>query len=293
MPQGALKVIRPVVAAASILSPRLAGAVAFRAFCRPPAGGGRGEVLQRAVDRAEARMAGAERIEVDHSGGTVLAYRFPAPGGGTGRRVLLVHGWTSRAAFMSAFVEPLTARGFDVVAVDLPGHGRSSGRTLHLPLGISALRAVSERFGPWHAVIGHSFGGALATFLASGALADPVPIGRLVLIGTPHSMQAVFRAFGSTVGLSRRGQRWFEANVPRLTGRSLSSFEAPAHLARIGTPTLVLHAPDDKEVPFASAEALGAAGPHVRIEALPGLGHRRILGSAATVAAAAAFIAGH
>jgi pimeloyl-ACP methyl ester carboxylesterase len=291
MTQGALRVIRPVVAAASFVSPRLAGAVAFRAFCRPPGDGRPGTPLRKAVDRAEARIAGAERIPVPFPGGVVQAYRFAARNG-SGRSVLLVHGWTSRAAFMSSVVEPLTGLGFDVVAVDLPGHGRSSGRTLHLPLGIAALRAVHETLGNWHAIVGHSFGGALATFLVSGALADPVPVEKLVLIGTPHSMEAVFRSFGSTFGLSPRGQHWFEENVPRLTGSPLSSFEVPAHLARTGTPTLVLHAPDDKEVPFASAQALAAAGPHVTLQALPGLGHRRILGGAATIAAAAAFLGG-
>lgn len=291
MTQAAFRVIRPVVAAASALSPRLAGAVAFRAFCRPPGAGRRGTALHKAVERAESRMAGAERIAIPVADGTVQVYRFAAPIG-TGRSVLLVHGWSSRAAFMAAFVSPLNDLGFDVVAVDLPGHGRSSGRSLHLPLGIAALRAVHERLGGWHAAVGHSFGGALATFLTAGALADPVPVDRLVLIGTPHSMEAVFRSFGRTVGLSARGQHRFEETVLRMTGKPLSSFEAPNHLARVGTPTLVLHAPDDKEVPFASAEALAAAGPHVRLQPLPGLGHRQILTAAATVAATAAFVAG-
>ncbi len=56
-----------------------------------------------------------------------------------------------------------------------------------------------------------------------------------------------------------------------------------AHADRIGTPLLLLHGEDDKVVPMQQALALGraleSAGRSVRIEILPGLGHRSIDGA--------------
>ncbi len=289
----ALAVIRPFVKVSSRIAPRLTGNLAFKAFCRPPRANGTDDTQRRLMARAEARMDHAERTRVPYEGGEVLAYRFRTQAGPNRGTVLLIHGWTGRAAFMSAFVEPLNGAGFDVVAVDLPGHGHSSGRNLHIPLGIRALHAVHDALGPWHGVIAHSFGGALATSLVSGAVAHfpAIATKRLVLIATPHSMPQLFQWFGRTVGLSRRGQHWFDANVQRLAGRDLSTFEGDALLRQANVPTLVLHAPDDKEVSFASAEILSAAGEHVTLTAMPGLGHRRILYAPATVEAARAFMA--
>jgi pimeloyl-ACP methyl ester carboxylesterase len=288
----ALKVLRPFVKLGSAVAPRLTGNLAFQAFCMPPRLSLDG-TQSKLIARAEARMAHAESWRLPFRRGAVQAYRFPAPGGEARGKVLLIHGWTGRAAFMSAFVEPLTRSGFEVVAIDLPGHGASSGRTLHIPLGVEALHAVHASLGPFYGVIAHSFGGALATSLVSGAVAGfpAIRIERLALIATPSSMPQIFRWFGGVVGLSETAQRWFNANVLRLAGRELSAFEGDALLRQANVPTLVLHAPDDREVAFANAEALASAGAHVRLESLPGLGHRRILYAPQTVEAARAFMA--
>jgi pimeloyl-ACP methyl ester carboxylesterase len=287
----ALKVLRPFVKLGSAVAPRLTGNLAFQAFCMPPRLG-LDQTQKKLIARAEARMAHAESWRLPFRKGAVQAYRFPAPGGETRGRILLIHGWTGRAAFMSAFIEPLNRSGFEVVAVDLPGHGASTGRMLHIPLGIEALHAVHASLGPFHGIVAHSFGGALATSLVSGAVAGfpAIRIERLALIATPSSMPQIFHWFGQTIGLSERSQHWLDANVLRLAGRELSAFEGDALLRQANVPTLVLHAPDDKEVAFANAEALASAGGHVQLRPLPGLGHRRILYAPQTVEAARAFM---
>ncbi len=289
----ALRVIRPLVKVGSRVAPRLTGNLAFRAFCTPPRVGGISGAQRKLVEKAEARLAGAESRRIRFEGGTIQAYRFATGAAKRRGTVALVHGWTGRAAFMSAFVEPLNTDGFDVVALDLPGHGRSSGRTLHVPLGVAALQALHWEFGPWHGIVAHSFGGALANVLVAGGIPrfPAIDIMRLVLIATPSSMPDIFAWYGEAIGLSESSRRWLDANVLRLAGRELSEFEGDAMLRASGTPTLVLHAPDDKEVAFANAERFAAAGPHVSLKALKGLGHRRILYAPQTVEAARAFLA--
>ena len=288
----ALRVIRPLVKVGSRFAPRLTGNLAFRAFCTPPRAGGISGAQRKLIDRAERRMAQAERQRLRFEGGEVQAYRFRTEASQSRGTVALIHGWTGRAAFMSAFIEPLNANGFDVVALDLPGHGRSSGRTLHVPLGMAALHALHRHYGPWQAIVAHSFGGALANVLVAGGVPrfPAIQVDRMVLIGTPSSMPEIFAWYGEAIGLSTSGRHWLDANVLRLSGRELAAFEGDAMLREAGTPTLVLHAPDDKEVSFSNATRLASAGPHVTLEPLQGLGHRRILYAPQTVEAVRAFL---
>ncbi len=65
--------------------------------------------------------------------------------------------------------------------------------------------------------------------------------------------------------------------VALIAGRPLADFIGAEQLARLALPTLVVHAPDDKEVAFTEALAFEKAGSHVALLRLPGLGHRRIL----------------
>lgn len=101
---------------------------------------------------------------------------------GDGPRVLALHGWLDNAA---SFI-PLSAHlhGIDLVAIDLPGHGRG----VHLPPGgdysfVGAMNAVLdvadalgwERF----ALLGHSMGAGIASLIAA---ACPQRIERLLAI---------------------------------------------------------------------------------------------------------------
>jgi pimeloyl-ACP methyl ester carboxylesterase len=292
MTRSALKVIQPVVKFGSRLAPRMAGNLAFRAFCTTPGAARLNGAQAQMATKAQTLLDQAEPLRLAMRRGFVQGYRLVSTEAHSRGTVALVHGWTGRAAFMASFIAPLNQAGFDVVLLDLPGHGRSTGRTLHVPLGVEALHALHRATGPWHGIVAHSFGGALATSFAAGAVAGlpPVVVARQVLIATPHSMPALFRWFGRMIGLSARGQHWFEANVQRVAGNDLASFEIDRMLKCLATQTLVLHAPDDKEVSFASAEAFDAAGPHVRLIPLPGLGHRRIIHVKATVAETVAFL---
>jgi hypothetical protein len=102
-------------------------------------------------------------------------------------------------------------------------------------------------------------------------------------------MSRVFRQFGQFVGLGPKAQMAMEREVLRVAGRPLSHY-AGGHLLKHETlPVLVVHAPDDKEVPFAEAEDYASAGRHVRLFPADGLGHRRILSDERVLAEIADF----
>ncbi len=291
MTTATLRYMRPLVRAASFIAPRTAGRLAFRLFCTPPrpsTRNGNGKMGQ------PPRLRQASLRAIPFPCGSVQAYVFEPEERAPTRTVLLVHGWTGDAASMTGFVEPLLAAGFRVVAFDLPGHGASTGRELNIPLGVASLAAVARVFGPFHAIVTHSFGGAITLAALAGSVRGQpvVSADRLVLISAPSSITRITRQFGHAIGLGRRGQAALERRIHVVAGNPVEAFEGPLQLKAIGLQTLVIHDRQDRELGFAHAEALEQAGPFVRLEATDGLGHRRILKARPVAESVARFVAG-
>ena len=102
---------------------------------------------------------------------------------GRGRRdLVLLHGWGMNLAVWSELAEAL-ARRFRVIAIDLPGHGRSDWDGAAYTPAAQAFR-VHETLAPLttrYSLLGWSLGGQFALDLAA---AMPAGIERLVLIAT-------------------------------------------------------------------------------------------------------------
>ncbi|WP_347261982.1 alpha/beta hydrolase [Rudaea sp.] len=97
--------------------------------------------------------------------------------------LLAVHGWLDNAASFDALA-PLIATQFHVVALDLPGHGRSQHRPpgvrYHFVDYIDDVLAAADCLG-WEkfSLLGHSLGGGIASFIAA---AFPGRVNKLFLI---------------------------------------------------------------------------------------------------------------
>jgi pimeloyl-ACP methyl ester carboxylesterase len=289
-----LKVIRLALAGLSTISPYAAGRAAFRLFATTPRRRPASVKERELLARSEGWMRQAERVPLTFDGGTAVAHRFAArPCTPFAGRVLVVHGWGSRAAYLSALTEELVAAGHEVVALDLPGHGASRGRTLTLPMAVRAINAAWQRFGGFDHFCGHSFGGASLACAALG-LVPGVPAHRprrLVTIGSPSEMTWLFRDLGRLLRLGPKAQGALESHVERIAGAPLSAFDAANGAGRLAIPMLVVHAEDDKEVPALHARRYAAAGSNVTLEWANGFGHRRIVSAEPVIDRIVAFLA--
>ena len=290
-----VKVIRAVFGVAEHVSPKLAGRVAFELFCRTPNPKTMTAGEARAVNRAAGFMSEARHHRIPAKRGCIAVHEFrPLQGSRNKGTVLVVHGWRSRTEFMKGIVASYRDAGFRVVSLDLPGHGASTGRRLTMASAVDAVRITADWFGPFAGIAGHSFGGAVAVNAVTGSVAGvaEVDAAKLVLIAAPSSMPAIFDNFFRFVGLGPRSQAVVEEKVRRIAGRPLPEFVGSMLLAQMPVPTLVVHAPDDREVPAWHAEDYAQAGQHVRLHWAPGLGHRRILSDPGVIGAALGFVAG-
>lgn len=223
-------------------------------------------LLDTAQRRDIAVTLGAPGHQQDH---TLATWRW----GRRGSRVLLVHGWESRASHWHAWVHPLLRAGFEVMAVDNLAHGASTGDAANALLWGQGLLAIQHAVGPIHATIGHSAGSAATLY----AFAHGLKVDASVHIAGPSSLQRVATGFALAMGLAREDIPTYRASLEAQLGFPMSEMDIPALQGGLRHPALILHDPQDKEVPFSESLALNEAWPLSQLVSVEGLGHRRIL----------------
>lgn len=281
MPSLLQKVIRLGFGLGGTIAPDCFGRLAFRLFSRTPSRKSTSQKARKVLQDARPVMARAERVMLPISAGAAAAYAFAPLTNSSTETVLVVHGWGSRSEHMLTLVEALRSSGRTVIALDLPGHGASTGRALNMVLAVEAVDAAWRQFGPFSAMVGHSFGGAVIVNAAYGSVCG-IPghaPDRLVTISSPNSLPDFFEWFADWIGLPARSRKTLFDEVKRLSGRPLEEFVSERQIAELKTPTLVVHAHDDKEVAVDNAYGIVGAGPHVEVFWADGFGHRRILGA--------------
>lgn len=272
---GRIRLLRQFISLLSRLAPSLAVKLAERLFVTP--------IPTRRPAREAAWTEGAERMTIPSALGPIPVWLW----GDGPRTILLVHGWSGRGLQLAAFVEPLVARGFRVVAHDAPGHGDAHGRISSMPAFAASLGAVARRFGPVSAVIAHSLGSTAAIY----ALAHrELFVDRFIAISPAARLHAIPERFGEVTGFP-----------PSVVDRMKAAFEdrfgfdweasEPLNLApERSMPLLVIHDADDRFIPHSEGAELAEAWPDGRLITTVGLGHHRILRDTTVIGSVLSFI---
>jgi pimeloyl-ACP methyl ester carboxylesterase len=206
----------------------------------------------------------------------------------SGPTVLLVHGWAGAGSDLQDLAASLREAGYRVVAFDAPGHGRSTGRRVTLPIFADALEAVARSQPELRAIVAHSFGG-VGTVVA---LSRGLPCGRVVLLASPSEMEPYLARMDAALGLGPGGRGELRARVARVLARAgLAGFDLPALTQRLSQAALIVHDAGDREVPPAAARRLARGWPGAERVETQGLGHRRLLRDPEVVARVTAFVA--
>ena len=205
---------------------------------------------------------------------------------GDGPTIVLVHGWEGRGVNLGAFIEPLVAAGFRVVALDGPAHGASPGTTTD-PLDFALrLAEVGREMGPLAGIVAHSMGAA-STMLA---VQRGLQVQRVAWIAGPASLFGVVSRFAQMQQLPEPVATRFFALMRERVGVDDTALEIQHVVRAITIPGLIIHDREDAEVPFADAEAIATAWPTAQLREVEGRGHRRILLAPEVVAAVVDFL---
>ena len=127
----------------------------------------------------------ARRLRV---GDVALSVAEATPASGSGRPLMLVHGYGGAKEDFTEWLDPLAERGWHAVAPDLRGHGESDKPDDEAAYGFDVFAAdvvgLAAALG-WEqfALLGHSMGGMIAQLVV---LERPALVDALILMDTTH-----------------------------------------------------------------------------------------------------------
>lgn len=223
-----------------------------------------------ATTEDEVRMlSAATSLSIEGEDGTLAGWRW----GNSGPRVLLVHGWDSRASHLGRFIEPLCRRGFQVVAFDGPAHGDSEGTSSSVVHYGRALLRITSECGPFHGVIAHSVGSPATLY----AFRHGMRVKCSVHIAGPSSLDRVLQRLAYATGIDAQGEAQLRAMFEKHIGGPVSQMDLEELAPFLTHSGLILHDPADREIPYEESERLRDAWPSARLVPVQGVGHRRII----------------
>jgi alpha-beta hydrolase superfamily lysophospholipase len=184
-----------------------------------------------------------------------VLHHFSQPQNPQAKKILITHGWISRAAYMVRLIRVLHQQGYEVYALDFPAHGESKGLQLTWTDAIAIIKHTLDHYGPFHGAIGHSFGGSmlLNTLNLAGQLPewelDAKPE-RAILIASPTQMRSPINSMARRFKLSGhsylylrqlfRQQAEIDPTLVRLRHFTTQNPE---------TPFLCIHGKQDETIP--------------------------------------------
>lgn len=211
-----------------------------------------------------------------------VIHRFAQQNNPSAPKVLIAHGWMSRAAYMVRLIRALHRQGYDVYALDFPAHGEARGWQLPWIDAVAILRETINRLGPFYAVIGHSFGGSM--LLNTLNLAQQLPEWqinqepeRAVLMASPTRMRTPVSKLARRLGLSAAGFLHLR-NVIRDNSKTDINHLNFRHLVKQSQiPILCIHGRDDDSIDPQESIIFCRRYPHASLAILPGIDHVSVL----------------
>lgn len=209
-------------------------------------------------------------------------YFFTPPG--ATKRAFVLHGWLSRAEHMTKIIKSFYDQGIEVVAIDLPAHGRSPGFKIYWKDTIRILLDVQNRYGKFDIALGHSYGGGL--LLTSTGIAniddefeENFYVPQMILMGSPTKVKTPIGRLSKVAAMSETELHRFYEKIIK------NDLVSPEHLDGLylqknfptNTEFLCIHSKNDLIIPFSDAEYFSQLGERVQLIHKERLGHTRIL----------------
>jgi pimeloyl-ACP methyl ester carboxylesterase len=249
----------------SAFSQKRAAQKAFDLFCTP--------MRRKQFKKIPAVFQKAEKLHFKEDGHTIRGYRWNKGGD---KRVLIVHGFESRAYNFEHYISPLIRNNIEVLAFDAPAHGDSGSKKINALYYRNCLLRINQLYGKLDGIVAHSLGG-----LATALFVDVVDKGnydRIALVAPATKSSSAVDSFFKVLQLPPTLRPHFEAIIQQLTQQPVSWFSVDRVLKHNKTANVLwIHDADDEVCPFADLAAIQAAAPpNIQFVITQGLGHKRI-----------------
>ncbi len=213
----------------------------------------------------------AERFNIMVDGFKIQGYRWQKE---AKKKILIVHGFESRAYNFDRYVAPLLKKGYGVFAMDAKAHGFSEGKTITLPEYKAMLCELEKQFGAFDGYISHSFGGiAICLFEEM----HNHPNAKLVLIAPATETITAIKLFCAFLKLKDKLRLAIHDYIFKKSGFRVEDFSIKRITPLLSNSILWIHDEDDDITPLADVTPIiESTQKNIQFVITRGLGHRRI-----------------
>ncbi len=172
---------------------------------------------------------------------------------GAQETVLLTHGWESNSARWENIINLLQKHQKNIIAIDAPAHGLSSGKSFDIPTYGKFIKFISDKFHPQF-IIAHSLGGASAVY--SLAHFPSASLRKMVLIAAPSDMKVLIENYVKLLSLSNSVFVGIDNYFKESFGYNLDEFSGRHFAKQITIPTLIIHDHTDTSVFYEESQKI-------------------------------------
>ncbi len=248
--------------ALQFISKDLTAAFLGKIFATPP----RFKTPER--EKMMEKSAKSEFIHIESIQKDIKVYIY----GFSKKKVLLAHGWSGRGTQLYNIADKILENRMMVISLDAPAHGASSGKITNMLEYQETLKFIDQKYGPFHAAIGHSWGGM--TLLM--AVANKLRTKKLVSIGADDKIPDVLLSFVKKFELKPVIAEKIKKLYDKRLNSDIDNFSSSRSAEKIEIPTLVIHDTEDRFVPVSSALRIRQNLKKGTILITHGLGHHKI-----------------
>ncbi|WP_299278723.1 alpha/beta hydrolase [uncultured Psychroserpens sp.] len=234
-----VKIIGFFINLISFISPRTAGKMAIKLFSSPR------KIKLKEVEKDFLDTAFTE--DVKYAGLSIRTYRWL----GKNDTILLAHGWESNSFRWKPLIEKLKTLDYNIVALDAPAHGHSTGKLFNAILYAECINIVAKKFEA-NIIIGHSVGGMATAFFQQKYQLKSVE--KLVLLGAPSNFVGVFRRYVNMMSYNERVSQTMNELILERFNEKPDYFNAARLSEHIKADGLIIHDELDKIIPYNDAE---------------------------------------
>lgn len=196
----------------------------------------------------------------------IMTYRWL----GKKETILLVHGWESNSARWKNLIINLKEKGYNVIALDAPAHGKSGSKLFNALLYSEFINVVANHFKP-SIIVGHSVGGMASVFFQYKYQMQSVQ--KLILLGAPSEFKDVFKRYTDMMGYNKSLTRHLDVVITNRFGNKPEEFSAAKYIRELNSKGLIIHDEMDNIIPYSDALLLKNNFKNSTLITTNGLGH--------------------
>lgn len=276
-----LQYLRTKFKTIAMVSPPVAGKIAFDLFCTP--------YPKYKKRKAPAIFHAAHPLHLNLENQLLRGHEWVSKKP-NGKTVLIVHGYASYSYKFEAYIQPLLLLGFRVICFDAPGHGLSQGKYINALIYKGSIEAIMNNFGPIDHFIGHSLGGLTLSLIAE-TISNPMDH-KFVLIAPATKTTTTFESYFNMMHFSPIIQQAFLDELNKRTHLPIHYFEADRAIENFKGKVLWIHDQEDPICPYNDLiEFKNKAKTNIEFLITNGLGHNKVYKSAKIIDKIMSFLA--